>query len=238
MIHRKMKMADLVHLNYHILPIINRFEIYLGFGDKTIEQLCLEQNININFFLEVINVFIDPNYFPASSFVSFDLNDILKYLKKSHEYFVNVKLNNIQNKINNLIDRYSADNVGKIELIRNFYLEYKSEILEHIKYEDEEIYPYVQWLAENKDKTVDKSTTTNFHISQYLDNHSNIEEKIFDLKNLIIKYLKLPNPNDLSNEILFELFDFEKDIFDHQRLEEKVLIPKAMKIEQKIFDHR
>ncbi len=230
-----MKMADLIHLNYHILPIINRFGIYLGFGDKTIEQVCSQQRINTDFFLEVVNVFNDENYFPSSSFINFDLKDILSYLKKSHEYFISVKLKNIEDKIDNFIKTYSVDNLEKIELIRNFYLEYKSELIEHIKYEDEVIYPYVLWLANNKDKAIKESESPDFHISEYIDNHSNIEEKIFDLKNLIIKYLKLPSPNELSNEILFELFDFEKDIFDHQRLEEKVLIPKAMKIEEKIF---
>lgn len=230
-----MKMADLIHKNYHILPILNRFDIFLGFGNKTIEQVCTEQNINVDFFIEVVNIFNDENYFPKSGFANFNLNEILDYLKKSHDYFLKVKIENIEQKINELIKTCCSQNSQNIELIKNFYLEYKNELIEHIKYEDEIIYPYAEWLFKNENSLVSENEAPDFQISEYIDNHTNIEEKIFDLKNLIIKYLKLPSPLELSNEILFELFDFEKDIFDHQRLEEKVLIPKAIKIEEKIF---
>lgn len=235
MVNKKIKMADLIHQNYHILPILNRFGVYLGFGDKTIEQVCDEQNINVDFFIEVLNVFNDENYFPKSSFSKFNLFDILSYLKKSHDYFLNVKLENIERKINELIKSCCTENSQKIELIKNFYLEYKTELIDHIKYENEIIYPYIMWLYKNEELVYAKEHSPDFQISEYIDNHTNIEEKIFDLKNLIIKYLKLPKPMELSNEIVFELFDFEKDIFDHQRLEEKVLIPKAMIIEENIF---
>ena len=34
-IQANMKMAEVIHLNYHLLPIISRFGINLGFGEKT-----------------------------------------------------------------------------------------------------------------------------------------------------------------------------------------------------------
>ncbi|MBN2662643.1 MAG: hemerythrin domain-containing protein [Bacteroidales bacterium] len=225
MINNKIKMADLVHQNYHVLPIINRFGINLGFGDKTIEQICTEKNINIDFFLEIVNVFINDDYFPKETLQNFEIIEILDYLKKTHKYFLEIKLVRIEKKINDLIDICCEENSSKIELIRNFYLEYKNELIEHIKYEDEIIFPYVYDLLNKKQKKQD------FKIQNYLDNHSNIEEKIFDLKNLIIKYLPVSNQAEVSNEILYDLFDFEKDILNHQNIEEKVLVPKVMKLE-------
>ncbi len=236
MIHKRIKMADLIHLNYHILPIINRFGIFLGFGDKTIEQVCRERQINVDFFLEIVNVFLFDDYFPAENLKHFDIHDIVEYLKKSHKYFLDIKLLGIEKKINDLIDFCCSENSQKIELIRNFYLQYKNELIEHIKYEDEVIYPYVLWLAKNENNKNHYDKRPDFKISMYLENHSDIEVKIFDLKNLIIKYLELPKQTELTNEILFDLFDFEKDIIDHQRIEEKVLVPKALEIENKIFD--
>lgn len=226
MINNKIKMADLVHQNYHVLPIINRFGVNLGFGDKTIEKICAEKNINVDFFLEIVNVFINDDYFPKETLQKFEIIEILDYLKKTHQYFLEIKLVRIEKKINDLIDICCKENSSKIELIRNFYLEYKNELVEHIKYEDEIIFPYVYDLLNKKQKKQD------FKIQNYLDNHSSIEEKIYDLKNLIIKYLELPNQSEISNEILYDLFDFEKDILNHQKIEEKVLVPKVMKLER------
>jgi len=228
MINVKMKMADLIHLNYHVLPIINRFGIALGFGDKTVGQICVEKNINTDFFIEIVNVFLNEEYFPKKTLQNFEITEILDYLKKTHEYFLKIKLVSIEKKINELIEICCKENSSKIELIKNFYLEYKNELIEHIKYEDEVIFPYVEELLTKKTKK------EGFEIKKYLDTHSNIEEKIFDLKNLIIKYLSMPNYPELSNEILYDLFDFERDIFNHQNIEEKVFVPKVMKLEEKL----
>ena len=58
------RMADLIHANYSLLPVFNRFDIQLGFGDKTVAEVCLHQGVNVNFFLEIINSFHDHDYFP------------------------------------------------------------------------------------------------------------------------------------------------------------------------------
>ncbi len=226
-------MADLVHQNYHILPIINRFDIRLGFGDKTISQICEEKSVETDFFIEVVNVFLNDEYFPKENLQKFSVESILDYLKKSHDYFLNVKLESIEKKINALIDICCKDNTSKVELIRNFFIEYKNELIEHIKYEDEIIFPYVNTVIK-ADIKAEKLENNEFRINYYLENHTDIEEKLFDLKNLIIKYLQLPKEVEISNEILFELFDLEKDLQNHQNFEEKVLVPLVLKMEDKL----
>ncbi len=59
--------------------------------------------------------------------------------------------------------------------------------------------------------------------------------KLFDLKNLIIKYLPPAKDYTLSNALLFEIFRLERDLNDHSRIEEKVLVPKMQLIEQQIL---
>lgn len=233
MVHKQIKMAELIHLNYHVLPIINRFGIKLGFGEKTIAQICEEKNIDVDFFVEVVNIFLDEEYFPQENLLQVSIKDILKYLKNSHDYFLNVKLESIEHKINTLVEICCKDNSSRIELIKNFYVEYKNELIEHIKYEDEKIFPYVNQIIQ----AIEQGrgfVSEDFKIQDYLENHTNIEEKLYDLKNLIIKYLQLPKDYEISNELLFELFDLEKDLLNHQRFEEKVLVPIVFKLEEQV----
>lgn len=228
MINKNQKVADLVHFNYHILPILNRFGILLGFGDKTIEQVCQEKKINIDFFIEVINVFLFEDYFNEENLQNFEFDEIINFLKKSHDYFINIKLIEIEKKINTLILACCKSNSSKVELIKNFYLEYKNELIEHINYENQKTFPYVLNLVNKNEKN------SNFSIQEYIENHTDIEAKLFDLKNLIIKYLQLPKEIDLCNEILFVLFDLEKDLQNHHKFEEKVLVPKVLKFENQL----
>ena len=47
-----------------LIPVINRFGIYLGTGDKSIRTVCDEKEMDCNFFLTIINTFINEEYFP------------------------------------------------------------------------------------------------------------------------------------------------------------------------------
>ncbi len=39
-IEKDMKLADVIHHDFSLIPVINRFGIQLGFGDSTIEEIC------------------------------------------------------------------------------------------------------------------------------------------------------------------------------------------------------
>lgn len=56
-ITKEMKMADAIHRNYLLLPVINRLGIQLGFQDKTIDKVCTENSVDTEFFLTIINAF-------------------------------------------------------------------------------------------------------------------------------------------------------------------------------------
>ena len=68
LIQKEMKLADVIHHDHNLVPVINRFGIRLGFGEKTIEELADEYEINADFFLVILNAYHDPQYFPEETF--------------------------------------------------------------------------------------------------------------------------------------------------------------------------
>jgi len=234
-------MADLILMNYQLLPVINRFEIQLGFGEKTIEQICKSKNIDTDFFVEIVNAFHDENYLPEKHFQNRSLSLIINYLKKSHNYFINVKLQNIELMINEFVKKCCSEEVSKIELIKSFFEEYKKELIIHIDHEDSVVYPYAILLEKvflyQKKEDLEEFKKYKYNINKYASEHSDVEEKIFDLKNIIIKYIPKTKETNLCNHILFDLFELEKDLINHQRIEEKVLIPNAIKMENKVINN-
>jgi len=77
-IEKDMKLADVIHHDFNLIPVINRFGIQLGFGDGTIEQICKEQNVNAAFFLIIINTYHDPQYFPKEHLQSFPAGSLIE----------------------------------------------------------------------------------------------------------------------------------------------------------------
>ena len=77
----------------------------------------------------------------------------------------------------------------------------------------------------------------NYSINDFAIEHDNVEEKLYDLKNIIIKYLPPCKNKTLCARILIELFRLEKDLNAHALLEDKVLIPKVAKMEEILLNN-
>ncbi|HKJ79086.1 MAG TPA: hemerythrin domain-containing protein [Prolixibacteraceae bacterium] len=222
------KMVHLVQKNHNLLPVLNRFGIRLGFKDKTIGEICKDTSINTSFFLAIVNTYNSPEYFPQDELQSFSPLLIIQYLKKTHQYYQTYVLPKMEKQLD-LIIAGSGENYKDLQLIDAFYKKYKEELLNHIQDEETHVFPYVENLVHHPGKWKGA-----FKIMDFEKQHTNVEMQINDLKNLIIKYLNpVYNDND-CNEFLTTVFNFEKDITDHARIEDAILVPQVMKLEKEL----
>jgi len=229
------KMADIILNNYLLLPIIGRFGIDLGFGNKTVSEVCAEKSINTFFFLEIINSYNNPEYFTAEELQEYPLMLIIEYLTNTHNYYRKVKIPELEKIVYEIIENSNPDNKKNNLLIANFFEEYKTELIKHLENEEKTIFPF----------TIELENTLHNHESLELliqkiaqsksahnnDDHKQLEAKLLDLKNLIIKFLPPVKRKDLIEKLLIELFRLEEDLNDHSRIEDHVLLPKINKLE-------
>ena len=113
------------------------------------------------------------------------------------------------------------------KLIDKFYDDYDNEIINHFKYEEEVVFPYIESLMENN-----RACDTQYRIGQFEENHSNINEKLNDLKNIIAKYLDEKFSSPQRFELLNDIYGVENDLRKHSLIENKLLIPLVEKLEQ------
>ncbi len=232
-----MKMADLVHLDYLLLNVLNRFGINLGFADATVEEVCKKHQIDVNFFLDIANTYHYKDYFPQKQLQRYPVQIILQYLRSTHFYYIEKKLPELELLLTQTIKICYKDE-KTIGLIISFFSEYKGQLTRHIDKEEKSVFPYVYWL-ENSQTEKEQSNDMvqifkNYSIEQYKNTHDDVEEKLTDLQNLIIKYLPQPSDMYACNKLLFEIFALENDLNYHSRIEEKVLIPKALSMEKEL----
>ena len=124
-------MADVVQGNYLLMPVINRFGIPLGFGEKTVQAVCRKLRINVDFFLAITNAFTYENYFPERKLQTFNVLMILDYLQKTHSYYIHTQVPLIEKLLNNLLRQRPSD-AKNLKLIKRFFLEYKRELFNHL----------------------------------------------------------------------------------------------------------
>lgn len=125
------KMISLIADNYNILQSLGRFGINLGFGDKTVREVCEDQGVDTYTFLAVVNFSIN-GYRDFDDGGRFSIETLLHYLKASHEYYLNFQLPSIRKQLDAALDE--NDNLAR--LIMKLYDEYAHEIRKHMQYEE------------------------------------------------------------------------------------------------------
>jgi regulator of cell morphogenesis and NO signaling len=233
-----MKMADVVHGNYLLMPVINRFGIPLGFGEKTVQAVCRKHKIDINFFLAIINTFSHEDYFPEKKLQTFNVLMIVDYLQKTHSYYIENQVPLIEKLLTNLL-RKSAVDTKKLKLIKKFFLDYKKELFTHLEREEQTTFPYVRKVYRMFHtpnlSSREKQALSKYSMHVYEEEHNDVEEKLYDLKNILIKYVHGNSMGGSYQEVIFELFRLEKDILDHTRIENTILLPLVSKMEDSLF---
>lgn len=128
-------LSDVVAENHLLIPFINRFGIRLGLGEKTIREICQSQNVNSDFFLALLNTFVDEDYFPEKKLQSFNITLIANYLKQVHAYITNVQVVNVEKHLNAFI-AMSDPNNKQLELIPRLFSKFKTSYATSSSFED------------------------------------------------------------------------------------------------------
>ena len=77
------KMINLIKDNYDLLQSLGCFGISLGFGDKTVREVCDEQNVDTYTFLSVVNFTIN-GYKGFDDMDRLSIPTLMQYLQASH----------------------------------------------------------------------------------------------------------------------------------------------------------
>lgn len=220
----KMKLVDLIHVNYRLLLVLPRFGIKLGFGDKNVAEVCRRHDVPLHLFLLVCNVFTFDEYWPGKAELSsFPVDGLIRYLHNSHDYYSSDRIPKIYAELEELTVQFEE---RQHKLLIRFLDDYRNEVVNHLNYEETVVFPYIrQLLAGEQPKS--------YHIDQFEENHSNIEDKLNDLKNIIIKYLPNNCSEDLQTDLLFNLFLLEDDLNKHNQIEDRILVPLVEQLEKR-----
>lgn len=97
------KMISIIRDNYSILQSLGAFGINLGFGDKTVKEVCEDQKVDTYTFLAVVNFTIN-GYRDYDDADRMSIPTLLHYLQASHDYFLDFSLPFIRAKLVEALD--------------------------------------------------------------------------------------------------------------------------------------
>lgn len=216
------KMIELIRDNYSVLQGLGAFGINLGFGDKTVQEVCDQQGVDCYTFLSVVNYII--NGYNQKEYEKLSVQTLMSYLRASHKYFLDFQLPSIRKNLEDALDL--KDNLAI--LILRIYDEYARSIQLHMKYEEKTFFPYVEALLQGVQMN-------NYNVEIFSKHHSETTSKLLELKHIIIKYLPADSlTNNKLTATLYDLYNNEEWLNNHSNVEDEIFIPAIRVLEQKI----
>lgn len=217
------QMISLIRDNYDVLQSLGSFGINLGFGDKTVDETCKDNNVDTYTFLTVVNFTIN-DYFDPDNSEKLSMPTLMHYLEASHVYFLDYQLPTIRKQLEGAV--VQDDGLGK--LIMNLYDEYAREVKKHMKYEEKMLFPYVKGL-------INGETSGNYDVTTFSKHHGQTDIKLKELKNIILKYL--PGDTLRNNKLtatLYCIYNNETWLNLHAKVEDEIFVPAISRLENKI----
>ncbi len=215
------KMSDLIVAYPNIITIFERLNIPFGFGDKKVEEVAVDNQIDALAFISIIQLFSGKHY-DDTTLKKESIGDILFFLKSSHQYFKERQIPEIKESIK-LFSETIQPKHGS--MIISFFDGYIQEMNEHFLYEEETVFPYIESI-------INESFQNGFEINEFEKNHTDIEQKLLDLKHILIKYIPEKHLSPYRLEILKKLNILEEDIYYHSYVEDSLLVPSVKRIEK------
>ena len=182
--------------------------------------------------------FDEGKYFDFTEFDSFDITFLIDYIERTHKLYLNKSLQEIEQTVN-LLNRAYPSGHELLEILNRFYVDYKTETIEHIKEEDELLLPHIKSLLSISVSPVNHERFfklyRSFNISDFLNNHHDDHHSLDSVINVVKSYAPPATNRFLHGVLINQLNNFECDLFIHGNIEEKVLIPKAMALEANVL---
>lgn len=199
-------------MDNQVLQLIQRFGIPFGVGEKSIETVCRENDVDCTTLLAVVNFAINGEYQYTPKI---NVATLRQYLENAHTYFMDFQLPRIRQMLLEAINLAGSDNKVPLLIIR-FYDEYVEEIRAHIQHENECAF------------------------EQHATDDQHIAAKVIELKNLIIKYYphndmanqQSQEQNRLLYAVLHDIYHFENELALHCAIEDEIMLPALAKNQQ------
>lgn len=220
------RLSDLITAHPSLLTLLTRLGISLGFGDRSIQDVCEESGVDTAFFLLICNVYTFNNYVPSTAAIlGTDMTGLVPYLERSHKYYVDKRLPHIESHLDAIAQKLNG-RIGQVFI--SFFKEYKCEVDDHFVHEEKDVFPHIRALMNGeRDST--------YRIGEFVRTHSDIEGKLDDLLNIVFKYLPPQVDDDNVLDVVYDILRLSEDLKKHTFIEERIMVPMVMHLENAIL---
>ncbi len=228
--------ADLATAFPQSLMVLERLGIdYCCKGKQTIEQACIGSGITPDELLTLISTAPKPST-GERSWDHQPMSEIIAFIVSTHHQYTREALSMLTTVATKVREVHGANHI-ELRLIEKLVLELSDDLIPHMMKEEQVLFPYINAVETasmiGKEAPQPFFGTARNPIRMMILEHEVVGEKLLEIRTLTANYT-LPAEACNSYKALFiKLQEFEQDIHRHIHLENNILFPRAISVEDK-----
>jgi regulator of cell morphogenesis and NO signaling len=230
---RNSSIGELVDQNHARAEVLFYFGIhFLNYSDKTLEQACREKGLSPS---QVIRALETPDTEGLPSLTSCPLDLMIEYLRHTHHQFVKRQLPYLRELIRD-VKPADARSEGILHDLKLAFPLFVQDFIQHIYEEEDSLFHYISLLLKAANGRPFRMAELYYAMEQYSIQHFAIDHRTMDdemagIRSITDNYVP-PHGAGLGLRILFrQLQTFEEKLKTHARVEDELLLPKALTLE-------
>lgn len=241
MITKDQQVRDIVTDDYRTADIFNRWNInYCCGGHVTLEQACAQRNLDAGVILKELQHSTQTITLPASVISQqWPLDFLVDYIVHVHHAYIRRAGTQLKEQLASFLEGH-REKYPHLKEVKEAADELITELLDHIKAEEEFIFPYIKQISStfNRREVYGSLFVRTLRKPLHQMNepeHRRINALLQQLRTLTHDYTIDEDVCTNYRVIYMKLSEFDADLVQHQHLEDDVLIPRAVQMEKELL---
>lgn len=235
----ELTLSEIVKDDFHAASVFEKFNLdFCCRGNKTIAEACDIKGVDSNTVLnELQNIKRNDEVF-ESKYNEWDLDFLIDYVINNHHSYVRKMIPEISLHADKVASVHGQNHPEMVEVKDKFNVVYK-DLQQHMLKEEQILFPVIKQMV-----NVRKSNSKGEHpffgtvknpIRMMEAEHQAAGDELYEIRKLTNNYNPPEDACSTFKVLLKELKEFEEDLHKHVHLENNILFPKSIILEEELI---
>lgn len=230
--------GELVAQDYRTAAVFKKNEIdFCCNGNRSIEDACNRKSISTDYLLNDLTAVLEQKSNTGIDFNTWSLDLLADYIEKKHHRYVETKIQEILPYLNKIV-RVHGDRHPELIEVEQLFKASAGELTTHMKKEELILFPAIRKMVQTQQRSTGPTQapfgSVQNPIKAMMLEHDTEGERFRQISALTNEYTP---PEDACNtyRVTFALLkEFEEDLHLHIHLENNILFPKSITLEEQL----
>lgn len=231
-------LGELVTNDYRKAEVFKKFGLdFCCGGKKTLVQACRSKGLDVVQIEKELKAIVVTSITPSENYNSWDISFLTDYILNTHHKYVKQAIPVIYEYTQKVAKVHGDKHPETIAIAEKFLL-ITDELNRHMCKEEEVLFPYIKHLAiaSSNGMKIEPSPfgTVKNPIDLMEEEHDIVGQMMEDIRSLSYNYTPPSDACATYKLSYLKLKEFEDDLHKHVHLENNILFPKAVKLENQL----